>query len=136
MTKKEFQPTELSPAQHEIMEIVWERGEVSVSDVHEVLLLKRDVARNTIRTLMDRMSQKGWLIHRERRNQFLYSAAFPRQTSIGRKALDLLNSAFGGAPEALMAALLDHRGLSDDEMQRIKNLLNDFKKNSTKGKKS
>jgi BlaI family penicillinase repressor len=135
VAKKIPKPAELSPAQHEIMEIVWEQGEVSVSEVHEILASKRDVARNTIRTLMDRMDQKGWLIHRERRNQFLYSAAIPRQTSIGRKVLDLLNSVCGGSPEALITALLNHRGLSEDECQRIENLLDASKKKSTKGKK-
>lgn len=135
MPKKSPKLTELSPAQSEIMEIIWERGESSVSDVHEILSSKREVARNTVRTLMDRMDEKGWLIHRERRNQFLYSAAIPRQTSIGRKVLDLLNSVCGGSPEALMAALLDHRGLSVEECERIESLLDTSKKKSSQEKK-
>ena len=132
MAKKRPAFSELSPAQREIMEIVWDHGETSVSDVRDLIAAKRDVARNTIRTLMERMEVKGWLVHRERRNQYLYSAAIPRHTSIGRKVLDLLNSVCGGSPETLMTALLDHRGLSEDECKRIETLLETSRKKSGK----
>jgi BlaI family penicillinase repressor len=55
----------LSPAQREIMEIVWARGEVSASALKQILSAKREVSRNTARTLLERMEQKGWLKHRE-----------------------------------------------------------------------
>jgi BlaI family penicillinase repressor len=135
MSKKTSAPTDLSPAQREIMEIVWERGEISVSDARDILSRKREVARNTVRTLLERMELKGWLTHREDRRQFLYSAVVPRQASIGRRVIDMLNSVCGGSPETLMTALLDHRGLSADELQRIEIMLNSAKNHSAKGKK-
>jgi BlaI family penicillinase repressor len=135
MSKKTSAPTDLSPAQREIMEIVWERGEISVSDARDILSRKREVARNTVRTLLERMELKGWLTHREDRRQFLYSAVVPRQASIGRRVIDMLNSVCGGSPETLMTALLDHRGLSADELQRIEIMLNSAKNHSAKGTK-
>jgi predicted transcriptional regulator len=135
MSKKLPAMTDLSPAQREIMEIVWQRGEVCVSDVRDVLSKKREVARNTVRTLLERMEQKGWLKHREHRRLFLYSAAVPRRTSIARRVLDLLNSVCSGSPETLMVALLDHRGLTEEEFQRIEELLATAKSESSQGKK-
>ena len=55
---------ELTPAQAGIMEIVWERGEVSASAVWQLLSRKRRVARNRVRTVIERMEAKGWVKHR------------------------------------------------------------------------
>ena len=133
MPKKAPLPSDLSPAQREIMEIVWQHGEVAVSDVRQLLAKTRDVARNTVRTLLERMEVKGWLKHREHRRQFLYSAAVPRQTSIGQRVLDVLNTVCGGSPEALVTAILNHRGLSEAEFERIEMMLNSARENSRKG---
>src|SRR3569833_3188481 len=111
MTPKRSDLPDLSPAQREIMEIVWERGEVSAQEVRRVLSETRSVARNTVRTLLERMEEKGWLAHRAEGRTFFYSAARPRHDSIGQKVHEIVDSICGGSPEALVAALLDYRGL-------------------------
>jgi predicted transcriptional regulator len=117
----------LTSAQREIMEIVWDKGEVAVFEVTEVLNSQRSVARNTIRTLMDRMEDKGWLTHRVIGRTYFYSALVPREESLGQRVLDMIDKACGGRPENLMMALLDYRGLSDEEVDQIQKLLDDAK---------
>ena len=75
MSKKRIELPELTPAQGEIMEIIWQRGEVSASEVRTFLSRTRAVARNTVRTLLERMEEKGWITHREDGRTFLYRAA-------------------------------------------------------------
>jgi predicted transcriptional regulator len=116
-------PPDLSPAQREIMEIVWERGEVSAAEVRTALSRTRAVARNTVRTLLGRMEEKGWLTHREDGRTFLYRAAEPRREAIGRKVREVVETVCGGSPETLVAALLDYRGLRHDELKRIRQML-------------
>lgn len=123
MTAKRPELPDLSPAQHEIMEIVWTRGEVTAAQVRQVLSRDRDVARNTVRTLLERMEDKGWLTHRVEGRTFLYSAARPRHDSVGRKVREIVDTLCGGSPEALVAALLDYRGLQPGELTRIRKLL-------------
>ena len=113
----------LSQAQREIMEIIWDRGEVSAIEVREILSSKRDLAKNTVRTLLERMEAKGWLTHREDGRTYLYAAAQPREASIGQKVLEVVDSVCGGSPERLVMALLDYRGLRPDELKRIRHLL-------------
>ena len=67
-------PAPLSKAQTEIMEIIWEQEEVTVSEVWETLSQRRPVARNTVQTMMVRLEEKGWLKHRTLGRSFLYSA--------------------------------------------------------------
>jgi BlaI family transcriptional regulator, penicillinase repressor len=113
----------LSPAQNEIMEIVWAREEISASELRDILSQKRDVARNTARTLLERMERKGWLKHREEGRTFLYSAAQARPAAVGQAVLNVVDSLCGGSPEVLLTALLDHRGVTADELARIRAML-------------
>ena len=66
--------TPLTQAQREIMEIVWERGEVTVTEVRDQLAKKRDLARNTVQTMIVRLEERGWLKHRGEGRTFYYSA--------------------------------------------------------------
>src|SRR5689334_19664477 len=97
----------LSQSQREIMEIVWDRGEVSANEVRAALSAKRALAKNTVRTLLERMEAKGWLTHREDGRTYLYAAAQPRDASIGQKVLEVVEHLCGGSPERLVTALLD-----------------------------
>lgn len=117
----------LSAAQREIMNVVWERGEVSARDMREALSQTREVARNTVRTLLERMEEKGWLVHREQDRTFLYSAARPREETVGQKVIEVIDQVCGGSPEALMTAILDYRGLTSAELNRIRSLLDGAK---------
>jgi predicted transcriptional regulator len=113
----------LSPAQQEIMEIIWEKGEVAGVEVRQFLADGRELARETVRTMLERMEAKGWLRHRVVGRTFFYSAAVPRDATAGQKVIELLESVCGGSPERLMTALLDYRGLSAEEAARIESLI-------------
>ena len=124
---------DLSPAQREIMEIVWQRGEVTAAEVRRALNSTRTVARNTVRTLLERMEDKGWLEHRVEGRTFLYMAARPRQVTVGQKVREVVETVCGGSPEMMVAALIDYRGLRPGELTRIRRLLDQAK--ASKGRK-
>jgi BlaI family transcriptional regulator, penicillinase repressor len=121
-TKRSDLP-DLSPAQREIMDIIWEGGELTANEVRHVLSQSRKVARNTVRTLLERMEEKGWLKHRAEGRTFLYTAARPHNDTIGQKVREVVETVCGGSPETLVTALLDYRGLRADELRRIRQLL-------------
>jgi predicted transcriptional regulator len=133
MGSKRSNLPDLSPAQREIMEIVWERGEVTANEVRRVLAKSRSVARNTVRTLLERMEDKGWLKHSEEGRTFIYSAARRRHDSIGQKVREIVETICDGSPETLVAALLDYRGLRPDELKRIRQLLDQAAKGEKGG---
>ncbi|HEX4145426.1 MAG TPA: BlaI/MecI/CopY family transcriptional regulator [Pirellulales bacterium] len=131
MAKKRKSLPELSPAQQEIMECIWQHGELSASEVRTILKPKRQVARNTVRTLLERMEEKGWLKHREEGRTYLYCAAQAKQTTVGGKIAEIVERVCGGSPETLMAALIDFRGLTKDELSRIRLMLDQAQSRGT-----
>jgi BlaI family penicillinase repressor len=113
----------LSAAQMEIMQLIWDRGEVAVSEVWETLSLRRPVARNTVQTLMLRMEEKGWIKHRVVGRTFFYEAVSPRG-GVGKDMVAaLLKSLFRGSAEQLAAALLENTSLTKSEASRIRALI-------------
>lgn len=129
-TRKDKTP--LSRTERELMEIIWDQGETGVLQVAEALNKQRPMARNTVRTLMERMREKAWLSQRANGRSYLYSATVPREESLGQRVMDMVDKACGGNPEKLMMALLDYRGLSESEAKRIRKLLDDAKKRQIK----
>ena len=118
----------LSRGQREIMELVWDEGEIGVLDLTRLINKQRPIARNTVRTLVERMREKGWLRHRIEGRSYLYSATVPREESLGQRVMDMVDKACGGNPEKLMMALLEYRGLSEDESLRIRKMLDEAKR--------
>ncbi len=128
MSKSELiDKTPLSRSEREIMELVWDKKEAGVLEITTALNAQRTIARNTVRTLMERMEEKGWLSHRVEGRSFIYAATVPREESLGQRVLDMVDKACGGNPEKLMMALLQYRGLSDAEAKRIRVMLDEAK---------
>ena len=128
----------LTAAQREIMEIVWDRGEVTVSEVREAVATRRELARNTVQTMIVRLEEKGWLKHREEGRTFVYSANRPRKVSLGAKVAQMVDRMFAGSAEEMVTALIEYRGLSPDEAERIRGMIDEAdakQKRSTKREK-
>ena len=128
-------PQALSEAQQEIMEIIWDHGEVSVSEVWDVLQERRDVARNTVQTMIVRIEQKGWIEHRSIGRTFLYKAVQPRTTTLRQRLDDLMSAAGRGAAEALVTALLEDASLTKDAADRIRDMIDEAEQRNKKKKK-
>ena len=107
----------------EIMREVWAGGEVTVTRVCEALNRKRPLARNTVHTLMDRLTRRGWLKRRLEGQTHYYSATSPRVATLRNLVSRMVDTAFGGSVEELVVALLRGRRLSAEEAGRIRKLI-------------
>lgn len=119
---------DLSTSQLEIMQEVWKREEATVSEVWEALLPKRKIARNTVLTVMDRLTQKGWLKRRLQKGLHVYSATTARKRTLGEMVNQMIDKAFAGSSEDLVLTLLESRGLTREESDRIQTLIQNAEK--------
>ncbi len=128
----EKSPPALSDSQLEIMQLIWSQGETTVTDVWNELTGKREVARNTVLTVMDRLVNRGWLTKRRIGNTQLYQATVDQDVSNGQVVKRMVDSVFSGAADQLVAALLSGRGVSEEEAARIKKLIDAKRRESKK----
>jgi BlaI family penicillinase repressor len=110
----------LTPAQMEVMDLVWDQGEIGVAEAWKALSARRPVARNTVQTTLARLHERGWLRAREDGNAFVYTAVRPRQSVVSRMVERLADTAFGGSLSGLVAAIIESPRLSQAEAQRIR----------------
>jgi predicted transcriptional regulator len=104
--RKASAPREIPPPlELECLKVLWKLGESSVKDVRAELASRRDLAYTTVMTLLDRLARKGAVSRRKTGRLFLYSALLP-QDLLRRLAVgELVDSLFGGSPEALLEFL-------------------------------
>jgi BlaI family penicillinase repressor len=113
----------LSPAQLEIMNLFWDRGELGVAQVWKLLGGRRPIARNTVQTMLTRLTDRGWLHARAEGKAFVFRAARPRKAAMRGILGQLVETAFAGSASDLIMTLLETRPISADEAVRIRELI-------------
>ncbi|MEM9657147.1 MAG: BlaI/MecI/CopY family transcriptional regulator [Planctomycetota bacterium] len=119
----------LSPAETEILRLVWQSEPVTVQETCEALPEERAIAYATVQTLLRRLENKGYVKHEVRGKAHLFSAAVKREQVIKRTVGDFIERLFGGDPLPLMLHLADQSDLADDEVDELKRLIQHKGKN-------
>ena len=119
----------LTEAEQRLMEVLWNRGSGTVTEVSEALPEKLSLAYNTVLTTLRILEEKGYLLHtkREDAKAFVYTPVVSRKQASRSAVRTLLARFFGDSPEALVLNLLEDEKLSDDERKRIRRLLKENK---------
>ncbi len=112
----------MSPAETEVLRLVWQCREATVQEVYDALPGNRKVTYVTVATLLRRLEEKGYLRHRVRGKAFVYAPAAKKEDVIRRTIGDLVERLFGGNPVPLMQHLAQHSGITDEDIERLKAL--------------
>lgn len=128
MTKKQLR--KLSPANLEIMKIIWRLGEASVNDVCEAINTHRKdkLRRTTIQVQMNRLEEYGWLKHREVGRTHYFRAVRGRRKAERDIITDIKNRVFGGSRMDLVKSLIDESDLKPKEIQELRDILSQYDK--------
>jgi predicted transcriptional regulator len=110
-------PAELGELERSILLIVWRMGDVSAEQVREEL--GRPLKDSTIRTVLRRLEEKGYLAHSVENRTFLYRPAQSRQRVAGRAVKRIVDWFCEGSVEALLVGMVDSKVLDRAELQRL-----------------
>lgn len=115
----------LSRAEMEVARIVWTLREASVRQVLDNLPETRDINYKTVQTFLRRLEAKGYLVSRREGRSLIYTAdARPKQV-IRDTVKNFINNLFNGQPLPLVEHLIREYGLSQEEMDQLKGMLNE-----------
>src|SRR5919206_1045691 len=98
-TVKYIKPTE---SELEILQVLWEKGQASVRDVHEELLLTKEAGYTTTLKLMQIMHEKGLVRRDDSIKTHIYQAAVSKEKTQKHLLNKMIDSLFGGSPGALV----------------------------------
>jgi BlaI family penicillinase repressor len=122
MAKRNLPP--VSPAETEILRLVWQLDDATVQDVCDRLPANRAIAYATVQTLLRRLEKKGYLKHRTRGKAHVFHAAVGSEEVIKRSVSDFLERLFGGDPLPLMQYLAEHGRINAEDVESLKRLIN------------
>jgi len=123
----------LSRLELQVMSVVWELGDCTSAQVIERFAAVRPLAPTTIRTVLGKLRQKGYLkrvpsIERG----YKFRPTVPRECVARRSLKDLLASLFEDSPRQAIAYLLSDADISDSDLDEIRRLI-DSRKEKSKG---
>lgn len=107
----------------DVMSVLWETGSGTVSEVQK--RLGDPLAYTTVLTVLRTLQEKGYVRHEIEGKAHRY---FPlvAQDEAGRSAIRrVLGKIFSGSPELLLTQLVSDRDVSDEELRRMRDLLDE-----------
>ena len=117
----EIKPTE---SELEILQIIWEKGQCSVRDVHDVLEKTKDAGYTTTLKLMQIMHDKGLVERDTSAKTHLYKAVITREQAQNTAVNKILSTVFNGSSSQLIMQVLSSQPSSKEELDMIKDYLN------------
>lgn len=115
-----------TPAELEVLQIIWEHGPCTVREVMNLLEPKRPRAYTSVMSLMNVMAEKRLLNQKPKGRAFIYSAKVSRDKTQSNMLSDLLNRAFDGSANALVAHLLAQAKPNSEELDEIHKTITRF----------
>jgi predicted transcriptional regulator len=112
--------TQLTDAEHRIMEVLWKRGAATVAEVAEALDGKDGTAYTTILTLMRIMRVKGYLSCRKEGRAHVFEPLVAREDAARKAVSQVLRKFFAGSPRELVLSFLRDEQLSTKELDELK----------------
>ena len=110
-------PSELGELERGILSIVWSQGQITAEQVRE--RLGRPLKDSTIRTVLRRLEEKGYLAHSVENRTFLYRPAETRQRVAGRAVKRIVDWFCEGSVEALLVGMVDSKDLDSAGLKRL-----------------
>lgn len=113
----------LTEAELRLMDVLWDRGSSTVTDVVEALPKPRKLAYSSVLTTMRILEQKGYVKHEKRGRAFVYHPLIARGEAQSSAVRYVLSRFFENSPEALVLNLLENEQLDADELKRLRQII-------------
>ena len=107
----------LSPAETEIVRLVWQLESATVQDICDALPEERCIAYATVQTLLRRLEKKGYVRHKLSGKAHVFSAAVKREKVIKQTVIEFVERLFGGDPVPLILHLADCSDLKPEDIK-------------------
>jgi BlaI family transcriptional regulator, penicillinase repressor len=109
----------LTELESQVMQAVWDAGPCTVEAVHQTVSRSRTLKETTVRTLLRRLEQKGYLTHKEEGRAYVYRAVEPARSLAARAVRQIIDRFCQGSVEELVSGMVEAKVLSKREMDGL-----------------
>ena len=109
----------LGDVEQSVMDYIWAHGPSTSEACREGLAASRPMKDSTIRTVLRRLEEKGYLTHEIDRRTFIYRASDARQNVVVRAVKGIIDRFCGGSAEQLLLGMVDNAVLDRKQLERL-----------------
>lgn len=113
----------LTEAELRLMEVLWDKGSATVSDVVDGLPKRLSLAYSTVLTTLRILEQKGYVRHTEEGRAFVYHPLVNRSEARRSAIKYMMSRFFNDSPELLVLNILENEDIDADELKRLKEMI-------------
>jgi predicted transcriptional regulator len=113
----------LTEAELRLMDVLWEQGPSSVQQVMDALPKKSQLAYNSVLTTIRILEKKGYLRHIKDGRAHIYRPLVEREEASRSEIRHLAHRFFKNSHEMLVLNILEDRGVDAEELERLRQLL-------------
>lgn len=112
-------PKSLSELEHEVLQVLWSRGRANSEQVREALAPKRPLKDSTVRTILRRLQEKGYVSFKIEGRTYFYTAAEPSRNLAVRAVRQIIDRFCRGSVEDLLTGMVENEVLDRAELQQL-----------------
>jgi BlaI family penicillinase repressor len=109
----------MGEVEQQVMDYLWTHGPSTAESCREALAPTRPMKDSTIRTVLRRLEEKGFLTHHTEGRTFIYRASDARQNVAVRAVKGIIDRFCGGSAEQLLLGMVDNAVLSRKQLERL-----------------
>ena len=113
----------ITDAEAQVMETLWRKSPQSTEDIAAALAERQNWQMATIKTLLNRLLNKGAIGAEKEGRRYLYSAVLRRAEWQRTQSADLVDRVFGGSVAPLVAHFSQHRKLTESDVAALKTII-------------
>jgi predicted transcriptional regulator len=107
-----------------VMELLWEEGDLTASDISKIMKVKTGWVANTTYTVIGKLIEKGAI---ERYGKFTCKALITKEQVQQDEATEIVDKLFDGSADVFLSAFLNGKKLNEAEIARLKQLVENLK---------
>jgi BlaI family transcriptional regulator, penicillinase repressor len=109
----------LGPIEQAILETLWQTGPSTAEECRELLDPSHPLKDSTIRTVLRRLEEKGYLQHEVRGRTYVYRPSQARHSVVARAVKQIVDRFCGGSVEQLLVGMVDNEVLGSADLERL-----------------
>jgi BlaI family penicillinase repressor len=109
----------LSELEHLVMDVVWGRTSCTAEEVRVALAERHPMKESTVRTMLSRLEEKGYVRHLVEGRTNVYSGMDAPQNVAAKAVRQIIDRFCGGSVEQLLVGMVANHVVDEGELQRL-----------------
>ena len=125
----------LSGLENKVMRVVWLQGQATAEAVRAALADSDELKDSTVRTILRRLEQKGYVAHQTEGRTYVYSPTVAQRNVAADAVRGIIQRLCNGSVEDLLLGMVDREVVSPDTLQKLAQRIAENQKTGASGKK-